>query len=85
MRTAEQLLDDIDATEEERDLLAEACRRMKEKAAWERRKRADKSMPRQAQFPGPTAAKLLDGAFGDLPSERFVVFMEALRAMECFE
>lgn len=40
----------------ERDLLAEACR-MKEKGAWERRKRADKSRPRQAQFPGPSAVR----------------------------
>ena len=85
MLNADELLDEIEATAEERRVLDEACRRIKEKTAWERRKRADKSMPRQAQFPGPTAAELLDEALADLPPERSVRLMEALKAMGCLD
>ena len=85
MRTAEELLDAIDATGEERRALAEACRRIREERAWQRRKQADKTMPRQAQFQGPDASEIVEDVFGDLPSERFIVLMEALKAMDCFE
>ena len=85
MRTVEELLDAIHATDEERRALAEVCRRIRKERAWQRRKQADKTMPRQAQFQGPDASEIVDDVFADLPPERLMGLMQALKAMDCFE
>jgi len=59
MMTSEQILDHIDATPEEREIIHEAVRCIHAERAWERSKAKDPALPRQARYQEPKAADVL--------------------------
>lgn len=79
MLSGEEILEMIDATPEERDMIADCRDRIIRKTQWEETKRADPTIPRQRRYPGPTAAERLGPKIDEDP-ERFAALMEALRA-----
>ena len=78
MLNGEEILEMIDATEEEREMLNVCRDRILKQADWEATKAEDPEIPRQRRYPGPTAAEAIPDEL-DRDPKRFIAFMEALR------
>lgn len=78
MRNSEEILDDMNATPREREIIAEAIRRSRAEAAWHADKARNPNLPRQARYTGPKASDVLDEIPMDDP-ERWAALCEAFR------
>jgi len=79
MKTTQEILDELDATPEERDIAWEAIRRVHEERAWDRRKAEDPTVPRQARYKGLKAADVLS-RLDSSDRARWIALYEAVRA-----